>query len=282
MTDRKAEHRLAHKEEYNTEHKKEAILVVSFGTSHRDTAEKTIGAVERDIREKYPDKEVRRAYTSSMILKVLKKRDGIHIDNVPEALDRLLADGFTHLIIQPTHIIPGWEYEKLLRETEPYRSRFTRLECSLPLLASAEDHQEVCAAIADQFPRLASDEVLVLMGHGTSHPTDTVYAALDYRFKAIGRENIFIGTVEGYPSLKEVIPMVSRRAPKQVFLLPFMVVAGDHASNDMAGDDEDSWKSQFTAAGFSVTPILKGLAEFPQVRAIYLHHLEEFLSDPRL
>lgn len=264
-----------------TNDKKEAILVVSFGTSHRETAEKTIGAVERDIRAKYPDKEVRRAYTSSMILKVLKKRDGVHIDNVPEALDRLLADGFTHLIIQPTHIIPGWEYEKLLRETEPYRARFSHLECSLPLLAGIRDHKEVCEAIVHQFPQLSSDEVLVLMGHGTSHPTDTIYAALDYRFKAMGNENIFMGTVEGYPSLEEVIPMVSQRSPKRVLLLPFMVVAGDHASNDMAGDDEDSWKSQFTAAGFSVTPILKGLAEFPEIRAIYLRHLEECLSEPR-
>ncbi len=258
-----------------TKHAREAVLVVSFGTSHRETAEKTIGAIEREIRERHPDQEVRRAYTSGMVLRVLKKRDGVHIDDVPEALERLLADGFSKVVIQPTHIIPGEEYEKLLRETEAYRSRFRRLDCALPLLSSSEDQEEACLAIVRQFPHLLADEALVLMGHGTSHSADTVYAALDAEFKTLGHENIFMGTVEGHPSIKEVIPLVKRRAPRQVFLLPFMVVAGDHANKDMAGDGADSWESRFAAAGLSATPILKGLAEFPEIRAIYLRHLDQ-------
>lgn len=257
---------------------KKAILVTSFGTSHTDTLEKTIAAIEKDIAAAYPDWEVRRAFTSGMILKVLAKRDGIVIDNVAEAMNRLVNDGFREVLVQPTHVIPGDEYEGMKADAEVFSDQFDRLIFGEPLLNRPDDYRKLIRAIMEQFPDLSEREALVLMGHGTEHPIDAAYAALDYRFKDMGYRNVFVGTVEGYPDVETVLRLVGSVRPDKVVLMPLMVVAGDHAVNDMAGDEEDSWKNLFEKAGYEVTCVLKGLGEFQSVRDIYLEHVRDGMS----
>lgn len=258
--------------------KKQAILVVSFGTSYAETRDKTIGAIEKDIAESYPDLKLYRAFTSGMILRVLQKRDGLHIDNVREAMIRLLEDGIDTVFVQPTHIINGDEYEKMLNDIKEFEKDFKRIEIGTPLLTTSEDYEKVVTALMNSIPPLKEDEALVLMGHGTGHHADAVYAALDYRFKALDYKNIFVGTVEGYPTVVEILQQVKEFSPQKVILLPFMVVAGDHAINDMAGDEEDSWKTLFENEGFLVESVLKGLGEFSEIRKIYLDHVEDIIS----
>ena len=254
---------------------RKAILVISFGTSHADTREKTIGAIEKEIADTYADYEIRRAFTSGMILKVLANRDNVIIDNVKEAMDRLVRDGFQEVFIQPTHVIPGDEYDDMVEVIMQFIDRFEKLTIGKPLLFNTEDYRKVIKAIMDQFPSLSDQEALVLMGHGTEHCINGVYAALDYLFKEMGFANVFVGTVEAYPDIAVVEKMVADYHPKKIILMPLMVVAGDHASNDMAGDEEDSWKSIFEKSGYEVECILKGLGEFQAIRDIYLEHISQ-------
>lgn len=259
---------------------KPAILAVSFGTSHEDTREKTIGAIEAAIKNAWPQLELRRAFTSPTILRILKNRDHIHVDSVLQGLERLLQDGFTHVLIQPTHVINGEEYDKMCQMAEPFAHRFQKLIIGMPLLTSSEDLHQTCLAVADRFseeasPSLTSRDALILMGHGTSHYSDAVYAAMDYRFKKLGMTNIFVCTVEGYPSLNDVLPTLSAFQPEKVLLLPLMLVAGDHAKNDMGGDEPDSWKSILQKEGYCVECFFEGLGEFPKIREIYLDHVRE-------
>nr|WP_315021072.1 sirohydrochlorin cobaltochelatase [uncultured Aminipila sp.] len=259
---------------------KKALLIVSFGTSHKETRDKTIGEIERFISKAYPDRELRRAFTSGMIMKVLKKRDNIHIDNVSEAMERLVKDGFKDILVQPTHIINGEEYDKMIQQIGPFVTSFDTVFIGKALLSTSEDYDEVCKAIMSEVPELdvtkneavKNETALILMGHGTGHFADAAYAALDYRFKALGYDNVFVGTVEGYPDVDLVIEKIKKYASKKVVLMPFMVVAGDHAVNDMAGDDEDSWKVMFENAGFEVSCIIRGIGEFLGIQQIYLNH----------
>lgn len=252
--------------------KKQAILAVSFGTSHKETREKNIEAIEQQLRENFPLYELRRAFTSGMIMKALEKRDHLHIDNVTEAMEKLARDGFVKVVLQPTHILNGDEYDKMVKQTKGFEDRFHTISIGEPLLTRSQDYEMVCKGLMNHFPDLGQDEALVLMGHGTGHFADAAYSALDYRFKALGYRQVFVGTVEGYPELSDVLQQVKAYGPKKVILLPFMVVAGDHAVNDMAGDSEESWKSAFEKEGYEVECVMKGLGEFPEIREIYMSH----------
>ena len=252
---------------------KKAILAVSFGTSHNDTRKVTIDAIERDMQEAFPDYMLYRAWTSKMIIKKLKNRDNVHVFTVREAMEQMKKDGITDVLIQPTHVINGIENDLMKEDALAYRDDFHSITFGDPLLTSAEDNLAVIQAIADEFSGLAQDQVLVLMGHGTTHYANSIYAALDYTFKDKGCKNIFLGTVEAYPSMESLMRMVKEYNPSKVVLAPFMIVAGDHAKNDMAGDDPDSWYSQFKAAGFEVEPVIKGLGEYTGVRSLLVEHL---------
>lgn len=252
---------------------KKAILAVSFGTSHNDTRKVTIDAIERDMQEAFPDYMLYRAWTSKMIIKKLKNRDNVHVFTVREAMEQMKKDGITDVLIQPTHVINGIENDLMKEDALAYRDDFHSITFGDPLLTSAEDNLAVIQAIADEFSGLAQDQVLVLMGHGTTHYANSIYAALDYTFKDKGYKNIFLGTVEAYPSMESLMRMVKEYNPSKVVLAPFMIVAGDHAKNDMAGDDPDSWYSQFKAAGFEVEPVIKGLGEYTGVRSLLVEHL---------
>ncbi|MDO5422600.1 MAG: sirohydrochlorin cobaltochelatase [Eubacteriales bacterium] len=250
-----------------------AILVVSFGTSHADTREKTIDRIEEDIRSAYPDYALYRAWTSKMILKKLLNRDGIKIFNVKEAMEQMIADGVKTLIVQPTHVINGIENDLMQEDVKAYADSFDQITFGNPLLTTEEDNRLVIQAVAEEMQPDAKD-ALVLMGHGTTHYANSIYAALDYQFKDMGYSNIFMGTVEAYPSLVSLIKQIHAYHPRKVILAPFMIVAGDHAKNDLSSEDADSWRSQFEKEGFTVECVLKGLGEYPQIRSLFLDHVE--------
>lgn len=254
---------------------KKAILVVSFGTSFAETREKTIDRIEADIAEAYPDYTVYRAWTSRKILAKIRKRDNLVIPTVPEAVEQMIADGVTELIVQPTHIINGVENDIMKQEVLARKEAFTRLAFGAPLLTSTEDLKQVCHFVMEEFADLKEDEALVLMGHGTTHYANSVYAALNYVFADLGYSRTVLGTVEAYPDLEAFSRQLKGIAPRRLVLAPFMVVAGDHATNDLAGDEEDSWKSKMMAEGYEVRCVLKGLGEYPKIRGMYLAHIQE-------
>lgn len=253
---------------------KKAILAVSFGTSHNDTRKITIDAIEQDMQAAFPDYGLYRAWTSKMIIKKVNARDAVHIFTVKEAMEQMLQDGITDVLVQPTHVINGIENDLMKEDALAYQEQFHSISFGDPLLTSEQDNLAVIEAITSEFKDLATDEVLVLMGHGTTHYANAIYAALDYTFKDKGYSNIFLGTVEAYPTMESLLKMVHAYKPKKVVLAPFMIVAGDHAKNDMASNEPDSWYSQFKAEGYNVEPVLKGLGEYPGIRKLFIEHLK--------
>lgn len=253
---------------------KKAILAVSFGTSHNDTRKITIDAIEKDMQDAFPAYSLYRAWTSKMIIKKVNSRDGIHICTVKEAMEQMLQDGITDVLVQPTHVINGIENDLMKEDALAFQEQFHSISFGDPLLTSEQDNLAVIDAITSEFKHLNKDEVLVLMGHGTTHYANAIYAALDYTFKDKGYDNIFLGTVEAYPTMESLLKMVHAYQPKKVVLAPFMIVAGDHAKNDMASNEPDSWYSQFKAEGYDVEPVLKGLGEYPGIRKLFIEHLK--------
>ncbi|MBF1161873.1 MAG: sirohydrochlorin cobaltochelatase [[Eubacterium] sulci] len=252
------------------------ILVVSFGTSYSNSRHVTIGAIEDAIREAYPDYQVRRAFTAQIIIDKLKKEENIEIDNVKQALDRAVANGVKTLIVQPTHLMNGLEYNDLKKELDKYKDKFDKIALGEPLLTSDEDYKQVIAAITnDTKEYLDGETAICFMGHGTEAKSNKVYATMQEKLKAAGYNDYFVGTVEAKPSVDDVIAQVKESGKyKRVILQPLMVVAGDHANNDMAGNEEDSWASKFKAAGFEVKPVLKGLGQNYDIQKIYLEHVK--------
>ena len=250
-----------------------AVLAVSFGTSHRDTLEKNIAAIEAELAAAFPERTVRRAFTSGMILRKLARRDGVQIDNVDQALERLAREGYEDVLLQPTHILNGEEYDKLCAQAQPWRGRFARFVVGKPLLTTAEDYLAAADAVMESIPAPEADEALVFMGHGSEHFANSAYALLEYALHDRGWDRAFLGTVEGYPTLDQVLRRLREcSGVRRVRLQPFMVVAGDHAANDMAGEEEDSWKSVFQADGYDVVCRLKGLGELEGIRSMFVDH----------
>ncbi len=255
------------------------ILVVSFGTSFNDSRRLTIGAIERDIEKQYPKCSVRRAFTSQIIIDHIKERDGEQIDNVDEALKRAVDNGVKELIIQPTHLMNGIEYNDLVAEVANYADAFEKVSIGEPLLTSSDDFVEVITAVASDSDQYLEDKTaVVLMGHGTEAESNAVYEKMQMYFSESGLSDYFVGTVEATPSLDDVIAKVKEGDYKRVVLRPLMVVAGDHANNDMAGDDEDSWKSRFEKEGYEVVTVLSGLGEIEDIRKIYVQHVADALG----
>lgn len=253
-----------------------AILVVSFGTSYNDSREITIGAIEDAIEKAFPDYEVRRAFTSQIIIDKLKERDGLEIDNVEEALDRAVADGITTLVVQPTHLMDGYEYTDLADALKDYEDKFDKVVLAEPLLTSDGDFDAVIKAITEKTASYDDGETAIcFMGHGTEAASNAVYAKLQEKITAAGYENYYIGTVEATPSLDDVLEALnSRGIYKKVILEPLMVVAGDHANNDMAGDEEDSWKTVIEGEGYEVECLIEGLGQIPAIQDIYVSHTQ--------
>ena len=275
------------------------ILVVSFGTSFNDSRVKDIGGIEKAIAAANPDYSVRRAFTAQIIINHIQARDGEKIDNVDQALTRAVDNGVKNLLIQPTHLMHGAEYDELVETVNKYADSFETVKISEPLLGEVgadatiinEDKQTVAkeitnAALLDAgFESLekAADEqtAFVFMGHGTSHAAKVTYSQMQTQMNELGYKNVFVGTVEGEPeetSCENVIAAVQEAGYTKVILRPLMVVAGDHANNDMAGDDEDSWKSMFEAAGLSVDCQIAGLGRIENIEALYVQHTADAIK----
>ncbi|MCU6746531.1 sirohydrochlorin cobaltochelatase [Faecalicatena acetigenes] len=254
---------------------KKAILVVSFGTSYLDTLDKTIGAIERKIAAMYPDYRVYRAFTSQMIVKKLKRTRQIEVDTVKEALNRMAADGIEQVIVQPTHVINGIENDRMMDDLMEQMDAFQKIRVGKPLLNSVDDYKKAIHAVMSEV-ELQEDEMLVLMGHGTEHHANAAYPTLEYTFHTLGYQQVLVGTVESFPELKNVLAKLKISGKKKVLLMPFMIVAGDHAQNDMAGE-EDSWMSELTEEGYEVRAQIRGLGEMEGIQNLFLEHIEEVM-----
>jgi sirohydrochlorin cobaltochelatase len=257
---------------------KKGILVVSFGTSVLSALEACIEGTENKIKESFPEYEVRRAFTSYMIMKKLKLENNIHIDTVEEALEKMKDEAFTHVYVQPLHIMPGDEYDKVIRGVFKYEKAFSQLIFGRPILYREKDYDIAVDALKTQFPKLKERQAIVLMGHGSSHPANATYSLLQCILVDKGLDNAYVGTVEGYPTLTNVIPKLKADGIMEVILMPFMLVAGDHAINDMGGQDEDSWKNQLEDQGFKVSIYLHGLGENKEFQNIYVQHIRDCLE----
>ena len=252
---------------------KKAILVVSFGTSHRDTMGKTIEQIEGDIGRAYPDYRIYRAFTSGMIINILRVRDGLDVMSVNEAVLQMHRDGMEEIIVQPTHVLNGIENDNMIAEIQKLKELFRSVKIGTPLLTSTQDYHNVIAGLIEAACPLQGEEAIVYMGHGTTHYSNTSYAALEYMLRDHGYEDIYVATVEAYPSLENVIRQLKKKQYRRIKLIPFMVVSGDHALNDMAGEEEDSWKSILNKEGYEVNCCLKGLGEYKSIRDIFIEHI---------
>ena len=276
------------------------ILVVSFGTSFNQSRTQDIGTIEHAIAEAFPDWSVRRAFTAQIIINHILARDGVKIDNVQQALDRAVENKVQNLVVQPTHLMHGAEYDELVGILDGYKDKFASVKVAEPLLGEVgadptvinADKETVAKAVVDhtlsefggQAQADAEGTALVLMGHGTSHTANVTYNQMQAQMDQLGYKNVFIGTVEGEPEDTEcsvVIEKVKAAGYKKVILRPLMVVAGDHANNDMADEeDPESWVSMFKASGNfdDVTCIIKGLGRIPEVENLYVAHIGAVLQ----
>ena len=258
--------------------KNKALVVISFGTTYKDTCEKTIAAIERDFQNSFSDRKFYRAWTSGFIRKKILNRDGERILSPEEALQLAKEESCEDLLIQPTHLLAGGEFEKIMEALKPQMGNFSSVHISRPLLENEEDIKEMAAKLAEIFADVKEDEVCAFMGHGSDSLKLPVYDLINEAFKEQGHENFVTGTVEYLPGISPVLEMIRNRKPKKVYLSPMLVVAGDHANNDMAGNQADSWKNQVQAEGTEVECILKGLGEYPEIRTMYIERAEEALD----
>lgn len=255
------------------------LLVLSFGTSFNDSRRLTIGAIEQSLEDAFPNYSVRRGFTANIIIDHVERRDGIHIDDINEALDRAVKNGVKNLVVQPTHLMNGIEYDELSGKVASYSDAFDKVVIGEPLLTSDDDFKRVENAIVDWTKEYDDGKTAIcFMGHGTEHASNSVYAKMQDLLTADGHTNYFVGTVEATPSVEDVLEKVKAGGYEKVVLEPLMVVAGDHANNDMAGDEEDSWKSVFEAEGFEVQCILRGLGENEEIRKIYVEHAQKAID----
>lgn len=255
-----------------------AILVVSFGTSYEASRKATIEKIEQDIRNAFQDHRIYRAWTSKFIISILKKRDNYTVPTVKEALEQMITDGIREVVVQPTHILDGIENNIMKEEVLSYKKSFDKIAFGTPLLADLKDESQAINAVTTEFSDLKETEALVFMGHGTTHQVNTVYAGLDQKFKESAHANVFIGTVEADPTIHNLVKEVTSFQPSKIYVTPFMIVAGDHAQNDLAGEDPDSWMNRLSSEGYKVTPVLKGLGEYPEIRRILIDHVQQAMN----
>ena len=271
------------------------LLVVSFGTSYNDSRVNDIKSIEDALQEAFPDWSVRRAFTAQIIINHIQARDGEKIDNMTQALERAVANGVKNLVVQPTHLMHGAEYDEMCAAIDEYRDQFESVSIAEPLLGEVgsdatvinADKEAVAKAVtaaaveASGFDSLEAAKeagaAFVLLGHGTAHVARVSYSQMSTQMQQLGYENVFIGTVEGEPeetACESVIEEVRAAGYTTVILRPLMVVAGDHANNDMAGSDDDSWKPMFEDAGFTVDCQIAGLGGIADIQALYIAHTQ--------
>ena len=248
--------------------KKKALLVISFGTSI-EKARAAIRNIETHLADRYPEHVFFRAFTSRMIVKKLKQRDGIHVDFPDEVLKKLYEAGYSEVVCQSLHVLNGIEYEltqKLVMEYKPY---FDRITLGRPLLTEMSDYERITEVF---IPVAKKSSAILFMGHGTSHHSNAAYPMLEDLFRYKGADNVYVATVEGFPDIHYAAKKMKKDGVKKVTLMPFMIVAGDHAINDMAGAGKDSWKNILVREGFEVEAVLKGLGEYTEIAEMFYDH----------
>lgn len=267
-----------------------AILVVSFGTTHEDTRIKTIEAIENDIKALNAEFRLYRAWTSKIIMKRLRERAELDVDDIKRAMERMFKDGIKEVVVKPTHIINGIENDNMMRDVLEFKDKFEKISFGKALLTDDSDYEEVVEIVSkDIFKDIKvstnvdlekeTSSALVFMGHGTSHYSNSAYAALDYRFKDKGYSNVYVAAVEGYPYVETVLKNIKNKNYQKIVLMPFMIVAGEHAKEDMAGDEEDSWKNLFKKESYEVFTLIKGLGEYKSIRKLLAKDVEVLIKE---
>ena len=256
---------------------KKGIIVTSFGTTHEDTRKLCIEPIEEIIKDRFKDYLVLRAFTSRIVISRLKKNHDYHVITPTQALEEMKSEGIKEIFLQPLLIIEGHEYDKTIKEVDEFleENKDFTVEIGKPLLSDNKDYEDSIDAL--KIPSFNEDEGLVLMGHGTYHEADVTYEKMEGFLRSKGYDNVFVGTIEGERTIDDIVDDLKAKEISNVILKPFMLVAGDHAKNDMASDDEDSWKSILENNNISVDVRIKGLGENNQIRDIFIDHLEEIL-----
>ncbi|MFL0194681.1 sirohydrochlorin cobaltochelatase [Clostridium sp. WILCCON 0269] len=267
---------------------KKAILVVSFGTTYESTRKLTIDVIEDKIRKRFSDYEIRRAFTAYKIINVLKTRDKVIVDTPGEALEKLKNEDFEKVIVQPLHIIPGEEYEFIARIVQKYNKSFKEIKIGRPVLfykgineEIPDDYDVMVTAIKKILPK---DTLSILMGHGSTHWANACYSCLQLVLRENGFNSCFIANVEGYPDFNNVVQHINKNfvfnkeSDKKITLIPLMLVAGNHALVDMAGEEEESWKNILMRLGFNVETYIHGLGEIEEFQNIYIEHIQDVID----
>ena len=266
------------------DNRKKALLVVSFGTSDPGGRKNSIESVENALREAFPDRQFYRAWTSGMIISILSKR-GVHVDSLEDAILRMKEEGIDDVLVQPTHVLPGIEYEKILKafgvheatdENSILPSGFRKVHIGRPLISNDEDIKELTSVLRKTFPLPTEKELLICVGHGTRHKADEIYKQMEDSFHKEGFDNVIFVTLEGSSSLS-IMERIKSFDPTKICLVPFLFVCGEHARNDIGGKDADSLLSLLKRAGYDTQVVMKGLGEYPLVQSIYVEHARELL-----
>lgn len=255
---------------------KKAILAVSFGTTFPETRQKTIEATEKAIGDAFPDYDVFRAFTSRIVRQRIEKNERIQIDDVDTALSKLCDEGYTEVYVQSLHVIPGIEYNLVWDAVNRYKEKFLTIKVTAPLLETFEDFQHLVAFLQKQSEYLPSGKAVLWMGHGTAHSAFTTYACLDHMLYG---SKSYVGAVESYPDINDEIKRLRHAHINKAYLQPLMMVAGNHAHNDMASDDPKSWKSILKENGITAHPVLKGLGEFPEIQNMFITKLKTVIRE---
>ncbi|MCI9078779.1 MAG: sirohydrochlorin cobaltochelatase [Lachnospiraceae bacterium] len=259
---------------------KNGILVASFGTTYKEAREISLRAIERTISLRFPGFAVYKAYTSSIVKKRIQENEGVFIPDVLQALQQMYEDGVENVYIQPTHMIPGEEYNKISDMAGQYKDMFNIIKVSVPLLSSYNDFEVVADILGCyyNFNETGKDKAIVLMGHGSGHDANKCYSQFQDVLIQKGFTDVFVSTVEGIPAFGDLLNELDKYKYKDITLIPFMVTAGDHAHNDMAGSSKDSWKNMLESIGYNITVVTHGIGELKEIQDIYSGHLESIVG----
>lgn len=252
---------------------KKAVVAISFGTTYKKARE-AIEKIENSLKNKFCEYDFFRAFTSNMVIKKIKEEENIIIKNPHDLMEQLLEMGYTEVICQSLHIIAGFEYEKMVNQLYSFKSKFDKIYVGAPMLFSNKDYEIICCELIKRMPKMTNDDAYVYMGHGTEHFANSVYSQIENMFRNVGAEHVYVGTVEGFPDINYVIKRLKKHNIKNVTISPFMIVAGDHAQNDLASNDDESWKSILIKNGFNVRVNMEGLGNLEAVCNLFCNHLK--------
>jgi sirohydrochlorin cobaltochelatase len=263
----------------NTSAAEKVVLVVSFGTSFNQSRHDTIGGIEAAFKAAFPDYQIRRAFTAQIIIDKLAERDKLNIDNIEQAMDRLVLDKVKEVVIQPTTVLAGYEYDDVIAAITPYADKFESFKVGKPLLMDDSDYDAVADVVLSELAAFeAAGTDVLLMGHGTHHEANATYPRFENLLREKGHDDIYVGTVEGGALIEDLQPVLKEKGTKKVVLRPLMIVAGDHANNDMAGSEPESWKSVLEADGYEVETVLEGLGQIKAIQDMFVDHAKDALN----